>query len=204
MNFALNDNLANRAVMKNPSALALFASLTTAELCHAIVGGDASAFEEFYHRYAPRVYGLLMVLTNANDDLARDLVQSVMLRAARKFKSAATDDALWAWLATITRNALIDHIRREERRQRRENSAPIEAAPVSTGPSERLSAALEQALDQLDPDEQAVIRDFYFNDQSQAAIAAKSDTTVKALQSRLARIRRRLRAILTRALEDEN
>jgi len=203
VNLALHDNLANRAVMKNPPVAAQFA-LTIPELSRAIFAGDATAFEEFYRRYAPRVYGLLMVLTNARDELARDLLQVVMLRAARKFKPATNDDALWAWLAVIARNAFVDHIRSEERRQRREESASFQAAPASAGPSEELTAALEQALDQLDPDEQTLIRDFYFNDQSQAVIAANNETTVKALQSRLARIRRRLKEILTRTLEHEN
>jgi RNA polymerase sigma factor (sigma-70 family) len=204
VNLALHDHLANRAVMKNPPAVAQFAPLTIPELSRAIIAGNATAFEEFYRRYAPRVYGLLMVLTNARDELARDLLQVVMLRAARKFKPATNDEALWAWLAAIARNAFIDHLRSEERRQRREESASFQAAPASVGSSEELAAALEQALDQLDPDEQTLIRDFYFNDRSQAVIAANNETTVKALQSRLARIRRRLREILTRTLEHEN
>jgi RNA polymerase sigma-70 factor, ECF subfamily len=205
MNLVLPDNLANQAVMKNPPALAQFAPLTAAELSHAIAAGDATAFEEFYRRYAPRVYGLLMALTSANDDLARDLLQAVMLRAARKFKSAATDDALWAWLATIARNALIDHIRSDQRRRRREQSAvAFPSAPDPPGISEELTETLEQALAELDPNDQALIRDFYFNTQSQAAIAASNQTTVKALQSRLARIRRRLKEILTCKLDHEN
>jgi len=204
VNLALHDNLANRAVMKNPPPVAQFAPLTVPELSRAIVAGEASGFEEFYRRYASRVYGLLMVLTNARDELARDLLQVVMLRAARKFKPATNDEAIWAWLATIARNAFIDYIRSEERRQRREESASFQAAPGSAGPSEELTAALAQALDQLDPDEQTLIREFYFNDRSQAVIAANNETTVKALQSRLARIRRRLKEILTRTLEHEN
>lgn len=204
MNLALHDHLANRAVMKNPPAVAQFAPLTIPELSRAIIAGNATAFEEFYRRYAPRVYGHLMVLTNARDELARDLLQVVTLRAARKFRPATSDDALWAWLAAMARNAFIDHIRSEERRQRREEHASLEAAPASSGPSDNLTAALEQALAQLDPDEQTLIRDFYFNDRSQAVIATNSETTVKAVQSRLARIRRRLKEILTRTLEHEN
>jgi RNA polymerase sigma-70 factor, ECF subfamily len=205
MNLVLPDNLANQAVMKNPPALAQFAPLNVAELSGAIVAGDPIAFEEFYRRYAPRVYGLLMALTSANDDLARDLLQGVMLRAARKFKSAATDDALWAWLATITRNALIDHIRSDQRRWRREQSAvAFPSAPDPPGVSEELTEALEQALTELDPNDQALIRDFYFNAQSQADIAAGNEITVKAVQSRLARIRRRIKEILTCKLNHES
>jgi RNA polymerase sigma-70 factor, ECF subfamily len=204
VNLALRDNLANRAVMKNRPAPAPFAPLTIAELSREILAGNGAAFEEFYRRYAPRVYGLLMVLANGNDELARDLLQTVMLRVARKFKPARIDDALWAWLATVSRNTFIDHVRSEGRRQRREEIAAVPIVFESPGPSEELTAALERALAELGPEEQALVRDFYFNEQAQAAIAANGETTVKAVQSRLARIRRRLKEILTRKLEHEN
>ena len=193
--------------MKNAPPAQL-AALTASELSREIAGGNTAAFEEFYRRYAPRVYGLLMTLTNANDDLARDLLQVVMLRAARKFKQASSDDRMWGWLATITRNAVIDHVRSDERRRRREQSATVPTALdlVAEGPArsdDLLVAALQEALAELSPEEHALIRSFYYDNEPQAAIAVNCDTTVKALQSRLARIRRRLKETLTRVREHE-
>jgi RNA polymerase sigma-70 factor, ECF subfamily len=203
VNLAAHDRLANRAVMKNAPALAQFALLTVSQLSREIIGGNTAAFEEFYHRYVPRVYGLLMVLTHANDDLARELLQVVMLRAARKFKAAQDDNALWGWLATVARNVVIDHIRSEDRRRRREQTASLSSPTDPAGLPEELASALQHALTELEPEEQTLIRDFYYNTESQAAIAAKHETTVKAIQSRLARIRHRLKETLTRKLEHE-
>jgi RNA polymerase sigma-70 factor, ECF subfamily len=190
--------------MRPSPELARFAALEVAELSREILAGNSAAFEEFYHRYAPRVYGLLMVLTNANVEVSRDLLQMVMLRAARKFRPASSGEALWSWLATVSRNVLIDHVRSEDRRRRREESALFESKPACPELSEDLSVALEEALVELPPEDQALIRDFYFREQPQAAIAESQHSTIKAVQCRLARIRRHLKEILTRKLEDEN
>jgi RNA polymerase sigma-70 factor (ECF subfamily) len=194
--------------MKNAPPAQL-AALTASELSREIAGGNTTAFEEFYRRFAPRVYGLLMTLTNANDDLARELLQVVMLRVARKFKQASSDDRMWGWLATVTRNAVIDHVRSDERRRRREQSATVAAVPDSiaegSGRSDEiLTAALQEAMAELSADEQALIRSFYYDNKPQAVIAENNETTVKALQSRLARIRRRLKESLTRVREHES
>jgi RNA polymerase sigma factor (sigma-70 family) len=194
VNLALRQFPGDQAAMKNSPEFLV--SFSVSELSREILAGNADAFEEFHQRYAARVYGLLMTLTAANDDLSRELLQTVMLRAARKFKPAADDEALWAWLATVARNALVDHLRREQRRSRREQNAQLRIvsdSPLATGD---LTTALEQALAELDPDDQSLIQEFYFLERSQAAIAARSETTVKALQSRLARIRRRLKDII--------
>ena len=64
MNIALHNQF-EHAGMKDRPELARFTSSSMAELSDAIFAGDAIAFEEFYRRFAARVYGLLMVLTNA-------------------------------------------------------------------------------------------------------------------------------------------
>src|SRR5688572_25069990 len=194
--------------MKTPPECIRFGSIPLSELSREILAGNNAAFEEFYRRYAPRVYGLLMVLSNANDQLSRDLLQIVMLRVARKFSPATSDETLWAWLATIARNAFVDHLRSEQRRLKREQSNHLSSLersepPEPSGPSEKLTTALDQAIAELDSEDQTLVREFYFNNQCQASIASHNETTVKALQSRLARIRRRLKQIITQKLEDE-
>ena len=194
--------------MKDRPELARFTSSSMAELSDAIFAGDAIAFEEFYRRYAPRVYGLLMVLTNARHDLASDLLQTVMLRAARKFQRTVSEEAGWAWLATIARNAVVDHIRTETRRRGREETSAeivrLERLAEAAGPSAQMIAALEAAIRELAPEQRSLIRQFYFEAVPQIAIAQSNNTTVKAVQSRLARIRQQLKRTLIQILDNEN
>jgi RNA polymerase sigma factor (sigma-70 family) len=202
VNLVLSDYSTKQAAMSNPPEMVRLASVSVPDLSGRILAGDCGAFEEFYRRYAPRVYGLLMVLTNANDELSRELAQRVMVRVARKFRRAAEEELLWGWLAAIARNVLIDYLRAEERRHRREERASERSGFEPAGPSEELNATLEQALDELDEEDRTLVRQFYFEERAQAVIASERETTVKAVQSRLARIRRRLKESLTRKLDE--
>jgi RNA polymerase sigma-70 factor, ECF subfamily len=164
-----------------------------------ISGGDEAAFEQFYDRFAPRVLGLAMVLASANQTIAAELLQATMIRAARKMKRFDSDEKLWAWLSTIARNAWLDHQRAESRRQAREQIA----VPDSPNADASLDAGLAQALNELEPDERQLIQAFYFQRQSQAAIAQAFGLSTRAVEARLARARQKMRKSITTALSHE-
>jgi len=76
---------------------------------------------------------------------------------------------------------------------------------TSSDDSERmLLEALDRALVDLDPEARALIEAFYFKDGSYQSLAKQQDTTPKAVESKLARARQKLRATLLRKLRYEN
>src|SRR6476469_2203975 len=80
--------------------------------------GDESALEEAYERWSPLVY-TIAVRATADRSLADDVTQQVFVKAWRSHRRFDPDQRpLPAWLVGITRHALSD-IKREQDRDRR-------------------------------------------------------------------------------------
>jgi len=171
-------------------------------LCKAVRAGTDGAFSAFYDRFGRRLYSALLSMTRADEHLARDLHQTVLIRASQKLPVLHSDAQIWCWLVQVARHAYLDHLRREVRRTgREERSGPVDADGEDT--PERLSVPLEQALEALAPDERQLVNDFYFAGQPQDRLAEQTESTVKAIQGRLARIRRKLRTAILAQLQNE-
>jgi RNA polymerase sigma-70 factor (ECF subfamily) len=173
----------------------------TTRLTRAIVAGDEAAFRAFYDRYNGRLYGFLLVLTSGQEEIARELHQTVMVKVARKFKVIGTEAELWAWLAQIARNAFIDHLRKQARR--RECILERSHFGSADATEETLMARLEEGLQMLEPEERLLLEAVYFDKRSHKEVAAEGGQTVKAIDSRLARIRAKLRAMILRRIRNE-
>jgi RNA polymerase sigma factor (sigma-70 family) len=63
-----------------------------------------------------------------------------------------------------------------------------------------LNDALNEALSELPAEECELVERFYLGDESQAALAEDIHSTRKAVESRLARIRRKLRSAILKKL----
>ena len=170
--------------------------------------GDEAAFTEFYESYCDRLYRYLLLLTRGNENLARDLLQTTMTKVMQQMREFEDEKRLWNWLAAIARNNFIDSLRRA---QRAPQIVPLvaedgpEMPASSSNDSERmLLDALDRAMIELDPEARALIEAFYFKNGSYQSLAEQQDTTPKAVESKLARVRQKLRATLLRKLRYEN
>jgi RNA polymerase sigma-70 factor (ECF subfamily) len=165
-------------------------------LAEAIRDGDETAFNTFYDTYADRTYSYLLSIVPRDEALARDAFQETMLRVVRYIKPM-TEEALWGWLTRVARSALYDQLRRSRRRTARENAYGEgqlpQTLPDGDKDGERILAALRSAVDDLNEEDRDLIEAFYFQRQPQAAIAEARHATRPAVQSRLGRIRARLR-----------
>jgi RNA polymerase sigma-70 factor, ECF subfamily len=177
----------------------------TLRLTRAIVSGDEAAFGEFYDAYSGRLYGFFLVLTSGQEDLARELHQVVMVKVARKFRVIATEPELWAWLSQIARNAFVDLVRKGARRR----ECPLDAAAADRSQAhadlaeQHLLEQLEGGLQGLEPDERALVEAVYFEKRSHKDVAAETGLTIKAIDSKLCRIRAKLRTFVMRRTSDE-
>jgi RNA polymerase sigma factor (sigma-70 family) len=174
-------------------------------LTQAIVAGDEPAFSQFYDLYAGRLFRLLLVLTSGHEDRSRELHQIVMIKVARKCRVFRADEELWAWLAQVARHAFIDSLRQLNRRPEHPLTEPALAAlHAPEHPIDQLLMEwLDHGLDSLESDERALIESVYFEHRTHGEIAAGSQQTAKAIESRLARIRARLRQFILRRLKHE-
>jgi RNA polymerase sigma-70 factor, ECF subfamily len=177
----------------------------TTRLTQAIVGGDEAAFGEFYDRYRGRLYGFLLVLTSGQEDVAREVHQIVMVKVARKFKVIATETELWLWLAQVARNAFVDHVRKHARRREcaLDGAAADRQETLPADPEENLIQQLEEGLQCLDGEERSLVEAVYFDKRAHKDVAIESGLTVKAIDSKLGRIRAKLRTFIMRSMGNE-
>jgi len=170
--------------------------------------GEEAAFTEFYDRYYDRLFRYLLLLTRGNEAITRELLQATMTKAMQKIRAFSIEPQLWNWLAAIARNAFIDSIRRTRRAPKIVSLLSGEGIEEPTAPPENtddeLLTVLEGCLGEMDAEERALIESFYFDNGSHRSVAERYGTTAKAVESRLARIRQKLRGTLLRKLHHEH
>jgi len=170
-----------------------------AALTQRVAAGDDSAAREFFNSYCDRIFRYALVVTRGNEDLAREILSLTMIKAARSMRALDSDDDIWRWLTCIARNCFVDHCRKARRTITLSESDELVARAPAPNPDSAFCNALSEALSELPPSERELIERFYLDDQSQAALAEEIHSTRKAVESRLARIRRKLRlAILAK------
>jgi len=86
--------------------------LTDEELMVAYVEGDAEAFEILYGRHKSRVLGFLMTKLRDRNE-AEDVFQTAFTKLHHGRHKYRQDIPFLPWLFTITRNALVDHVRKK-------------------------------------------------------------------------------------------
>ena len=146
--------------------------LTDGELIRRTGDGDRGAFEMLYRRYSRPVFGL--ALRRLGDrGRAEDAVQETFAsiwRAARSYRPERGPGA--PWLYAVARNAITDRSRvRSE-----PPTEPPDAASPDVGPPERAEAGwtawrIHRALEELSPNERAVIELAYWSGLSQSEVA---------------------------------
>ena len=126
--------------------------------------GSEVAFRELVSQYIHLVYAAARRHLHGDQELAKDVTQTVFIELARKAPSISPGTALGGWLCQRARFAATKALRTEKRRRMREltsadpHSDPAEA-PVDPAP---WGPILEEALAQLpDPDRTALTLRFF-------------------------------------------
>lgn len=178
-----------------------FVSRTT----RAMAAGSESAYREFYDVWFDRLYRHLLFRSQGNEELARELAQLVLLRVIRYIQPFDCEQKFWAWLRQIARSCHIDHLRKLGRAPEFGAVEIMDEALPATVPETEdaeMMLALDRSLGELDSDELVILQRIYFDDLSQEELAAQLSTTRKAVESRLARIRKKLRSMVLEKLKD--
>jgi RNA polymerase sigma factor (sigma-70 family) len=168
--------------------------------------GDSEAFTAFYHAVFMRLYRYLLVCSGGDEPLVQEAMQETMVRVLRKIKPFDQATALWTWLCCVARSALIDQLRKEHSAKRRSVEPTVldeRPEPSQQDISCELYRCLDQSLDELDPVDRGLIEGKYFQGQTYQALALAWHLTPKAIESRLARIRKKLKERLLKRLHHE-
>jgi len=179
-----------------------------ARLTAEMARGDEAAYRTFYQLYFARLLRYLLVLTGGREDAAREALQIALLRVVRHIRVFESENAFWSWLTVLARSAIVDEERKRHRFlailvsffQRNQ----VDASPADGEADARLWALLESNLAALSTDERELIDQKYFAGKSVKEIAVAMETTAKAIESRLVRVRRKLKDLVLVQLKDEN
>ncbi len=188
-----------------PAPNSVIAAAGIHALTRAARKGDAQAFCRVYDLYSFRLYKFLLMLTRGDENEAREISQAVFIKLARSCKVFEDERRLWTWLCVLAKNTFIDNCRA---RQRRARFLPLETMPEepsSPGHAEdRLSEILVSALSALAPADRELLQAAYVDERPLQELADGTGQSYKAIESKLGRLRQKLKEHLLKKLRYEN
>jgi RNA polymerase sigma factor (sigma-70 family) len=130
--------------------------------------------------------------------VAEEITQTVFLDLARSAGSLRPDSHVAAWLHTVARRTSIDAVRREVRRQEREQSA-VETAALMSGPEPEwgsVAPLLDEAIAALGDDDRTAVLLRFFERKTFRDIGDALGSSEEAARKRVERGVDRLRSLL--------
>ena len=174
-----------------------------------MVKGDEMAYRIFYDEYYERLRRYLLVVTHGNEDATCDALQSTLVRVVKHIRKFSIQNEFWCWLTVLAKTALFDQTRKRKRywsilERFTRHSEVEQSADIGIDSEAHLFGLLEQTLSTLPDDEKQLIESKYLEGAPVRKIAEDLQTTEKAIESRLVRIRRKLKASLLEGLKHES
>jgi RNA polymerase sigma factor (sigma-70 family) len=204
----LEENIQTSSPRSESADKAAREPLAVAALTRAMAGGGETAYRLFYDAYFDRLLRYLLVVTGGNEEAAREALQLALVRVVRHVKVFETEAIFWSWLTVLARSALADESRKRrryfallEKFTRQQETAP--SAPDNGEADEQLRALLARKLIALPEDERQLVEQKYILHQSVREIADGQQTTEKAVESKLSRVRCKLKDAVLAELKNE-
>jgi RNA polymerase sigma-70 factor (ECF subfamily) len=156
--------------------------------------GDPDAWRELVETHSRYVYAILVRGYRLPPGDAEDLFQDVFTRVFERLDTLRDDDALVAWIGSLTRSLCIDHLRRQRETQ--------EFSDLLVGEDDRelerieLALMVRQAMQRLPEACDDILDRFFCREQPYAVIAAELGIASGTVASRISRCLQRLRSTI--------
>lgn len=156
------------------------------------------AITELYRAYHRPLLAFVSRLTAGDRHLAEDVVQETMIRAWQNLDRLESDtESLMPWLATVARNVLIDHQRRQASRPQEAGEGQLENLQISDEVDVLLrSVVVSEALMSLSAAHREVLTETILADRTVNEAAEKLQIPVGTVKSRIYYAVRALRVAL--------
>ncbi len=156
------------------------------------------AFAELVSRHVDLVYSAALRQVRS-PQLAEEVAQSVFIDLSRNAARLKPDTVLSPWLYQVTRRTAIDVVRRESRRQVREQIALEIADMNSNSPVwSQIEPLLDEAMETLEAEDRAALLLRYFENKSLREVGQALGASEDAAQKRVSRAVERLREAFTK------
>ena len=175
----------------------------------SVLSGDTRAFEELIERYKYMVFTLALKMIKNRED-AEEVAQDVFVKAFTALNTFKGDSKFSTWLYKIAYYRSLDYLKKNKRQLQTRpidvseeyNIAALDNAMDDLEASERRQM-VQQAMEELAPDDSVVITLYYFEELSLKEIAEVMNMTVNTVKVRLFRSRGRLAAVLKNRVAPE-
>jgi RNA polymerase sigma factor (sigma-70 family) len=160
--------------------------------------GSEESFTALVRRHLDLVYSAALRQVR-QPQLAQEVAQSVFIELSRSADRMKPDSILSAWLYEVTRRRAIDVVRRETRRQLREQIA-CEMTDMNSTTSDwtQIEPLLDEAMEALDDLDRSAILLRYFQNKSLREVGETLGTSDDAAQKRVSRAIERLREFFSK------
>ncbi len=145
------------------------------------------AFTEIVRRHLNLVFSAALRQVRS-PELAEEVAQSAFIDLARQASRLSPDTILSAWLYQVTRRTAIDVVRREVRRQHREQTASeLTAMNAATSDWTDVQPLLDEAMHALNDTDRTAILLRYFENKSFVEVGQVLGATEDAARKRVSR-----------------
>jgi RNA polymerase sigma factor (sigma-70 family) len=173
-----------------------------------VLNGQMARYALLVDKYKDTVFSLTMGMLKNRED-AEEVAQDVFLKIFKALPRFKRKAKFSTWMYRIAYNECISHLRKQKIRSLSTDQvspAYFAEAGDSTAEqeaTERKHKALQQALEQLQETDRALIHFFYFDKLPVDEIAKITGLSVSNVKTKLFRIRKKLYNEMTRILEKE-
>ena len=168
-------------------------------LAEYVQNGSENAFAELIGRYVALVYSAALRKVRSSE-LAEEVAQTTFLKLAQLAHQLKSDTVLGAWLHQVAHRQAIDTVRREARRQNREQifyqSMNMNAAPEADW--SQLGPILDEAICSLNKAERIALVLRYFENKSLREVGIALGGTENAAQKTVSRAIEGVRAFFSK------
>jgi RNA polymerase sigma factor (sigma-70 family) len=156
------------------------------------------AFTALVNRHVNLVYSAALRQARS-PQLAEEVAQSVFADLARNADKLKSDTILTAWLYQVARRTAVDVVRKESRRQLREQIATeINAMNATASDWTHVEPFLDEAMHALDDTDRTAVLLRYFENKTLREVGQTLGTSDDAAQKRVSRAVERLREFFTK------
>lgn len=185
-------------------------NLTDIELIEQTLGGNQSAYADLVKRHQRFVFTLALRFAKGRED-AEEIAQDCFIKAYRSLSSFQQQSKFSTWLYSIVYTTAMTFLRKKKLNtdsiDTDESYIQIESKPGGYDEynveNKSRSYYLNQAIEQLLPDDATIITMFYKGEQSLEEIAQVMGIEANTVKVKLFRARQRLKEKLERNLKHE-
>ena len=166
-----------------------------------ILDGKTEQYEYFLDSYGQQVFVLVDRIVSCQED-AEELTQDVFLKAFQQLSSFKAESSFSTWIYRIATNLAISAVRKKRNDVLRlddsvfANLSDTQVDEALEDDSEEQMERLQQAMNQLEADERALITLYYLEEKPLAEVAFILGMTEGNAKVKLHRIRKKLYVLI--------